>query len=103
LNFFVSVKGRNAVFLGVRRLIFYIEPLFAPTLDGVGEFDVKIINIWANTDNNATYIVGDVFRVVAPEIEDAFPKAPVRVDAQEAFAKCDKDRNVEKRVGGQMV
>jgi hypothetical protein len=61
LNFFVNVKGRNAVFLGVRRLIFYIEPLFAPTLDGVSEFDVKIIDIRADTDNNATYIVGDVF------------------------------------------
>jgi hypothetical protein len=67
--------------LGVRRLILYIEPLFAPALDRVSEFGVKIIDIWANIDNNATYIVGDAFRVAAPEIENAFPKALVRVDA----------------------
>jgi hypothetical protein len=85
LDFLVSVKGRNAIFLADRRFILFVEPLFALSLDRVDEFDIKIVNIWANTDNNATYIVGDVFRVVAPEVEDTFPKAPVRVDAKETL------------------
>jgi hypothetical protein len=42
-------------------------------LDGVGEFNVKIIYVEMDADANATYIVDDVPRVVAPEIENAFP------------------------------
>jgi hypothetical protein len=72
-------------------------------LDGVGKFDVKIVDIRANADNNSTYIVGDIFGVVAPEIKDVFPKALVRLDSQETLAKSDKDRNVENGVGGQLV
>jgi hypothetical protein len=54
LDFFVSVKGRNAVFLADSIFILYVESLLAPTLDGVGEFNIKIVYIRANADNNAT-------------------------------------------------
>jgi hypothetical protein len=103
LDFLVSVEGRNAIFLADRRLILYIEPFFAPALDRVGEFDIKVVDIRANVDNNATYIVGDVFQVVAPEVEDTFPEAPVRVGAKETLAESDQDRNVQNLFGGQLV
>jgi hypothetical protein len=61
LNFFVSVKGSNVVFLADKRLVLNVEPLPAPALDRIGEFDIKVVNIWANAYDNATYVVGDVF------------------------------------------
>jgi hypothetical protein len=61
LNFFVSGKGSNAVFLADKILVLNIEPLPTPALDRVGKFDVKIVDIWANAYDNATYVVGDIF------------------------------------------
>jgi hypothetical protein len=72
-------------------------------LDRVGEFYVEVINVGTDADTNATYIVDDVPRIVASEIEDMFPQAPMRMDAEETFAKGDKDRNVEQGVWGQLV
>jgi hypothetical protein len=42
-------------------------------LDGVGELHIKISGFRADTDANATYVVDDILRVVAPEVKDAFP------------------------------
>jgi hypothetical protein len=42
-------------------------------LDRVREFHVEVINVGMDADTNATYIVGDVPGVVAPEIENVFP------------------------------
>jgi hypothetical protein len=61
------------------------------------------MDIGTDTDTNATYIVDDVPRVVAPEVEDAFPKAPMRMDAHERLAKSNKNRNVEERIWGQLM
>jgi hypothetical protein len=72
-------------------------------LDRVREFYIEVINVGTNADTNATYIVGDVPRIVAPKVEDAFPKAPMRMDARETLAKSDKNRNVEERVWGQLM
>ena len=81
LNFFGSIEGCKTIFLGIRRLVFNVKPFFAPALDGDGKFHIKIVDIGTDADTNATYVVDDVFRVVAPEIKDAFPEAPMRVDA----------------------
>jgi hypothetical protein len=64
-------------------------------LDGVGKFHIKVSGFWPHTDTNTTYIVDGVLQVVATKIENAFPQAPVGVDAKKAFTKCDKDRYVE--------
>jgi hypothetical protein len=72
-------------------------------LDGVGELNVKIPGFRADTDANTIYIVDGVLRVVVTNIKDMFPKAPMRMDAQEALAKSDENRDVEKRIRGQLV
>jgi hypothetical protein len=81
---------RKTAFLGGRRFILDVKPFPLPALDGVGELHVKIVDIGTDADANATYVVDDVLRVVAPEEEDAFPEGPVRVDAQETFTEYDK-------------
>jgi hypothetical protein len=103
LNFFGTVKGRKTIFLGGRRVILDVKPFPAPTLDGVGELHVKVVDIRTDADANATHVVDDVLRVVAPEEENAFPEAPVRVDAQETLTEGDKDGDMEKGVWGQLV
>ena len=102
-NFFGSFKWSNAILLGVDILILDVQPSFAPPLDGVGEFDVEIINVGSNADANAAHIVDDVAGVVAPEVENALPQAPMRMGAEEALAQSDKNRNVEDGVRGQLV
>jgi hypothetical protein len=59
--------------LSIRGFVLNIEPLVAPALDGVGELKIKIAGFWTHTDANITYIVNGVFRVVAVEVENAFP------------------------------
>jgi metal-sulfur cluster biosynthetic enzyme len=103
LNFFGSVQWRKTKFLGIRRLVLEVKPLPAPALDRVGEFHIKVSDFGMSTDADTTYVVDDVFRVVAAEVEDAFPEAPVRVDAHETFTKCDKNGDVKERVRGQLV
>jgi hypothetical protein len=75
LNFFDTVKGLKIVLLGRRRLILDVKPFPAPALDGVGELHVEVVNIGTDADANATHVVDDVLRVVAPEEENAFPEA----------------------------
>jgi hypothetical protein len=103
LNFFGTVKVRKTIYLGRGGLILDVKPFPAPTLDRVGEFHIEVIDIGADGDANATYIVDDALRVVAPEEENAFPEAPVRVDAQETLTEGDKDGDMEKGVWGQLV
>jgi uncharacterized protein involved in cysteine biosynthesis len=74
-------------------LVLDVQPLLASTLYGVVELHVEIIDIGTDADTNATYIVDDVPRVVASEI-DVFPQSPMRMDAEETLAESDKDRNV---------
>jgi hypothetical protein len=72
-------------------------------LDGIREFDVEVIDVRANTDNDATNIIGDAVGAIAAEAEDAFPQSPIRLDSKEAFAQCDKNRHVQDRIGRQLV
>jgi hypothetical protein len=72
-------------------------------LDGVREFDVKVVNVGSTADANAAHIVDDVAGVVAPEVENALPQAPMRMGAEEALTQSDKNRDVEDRVWGQLV
>jgi hypothetical protein len=100
-NFRGTVKGSNVELLEVDIFISDIQPPLPPSLDGVGEFDVKVIRVGADTDHNTTYVVGDIARAVAAEVEDALPQAPVRMGPEEAFAESDKDGDVENGVGSQ--
>jgi hypothetical protein len=84
-------------------LVLDIHPLLAPTLDGVGEFHIRIINIRTNADANAAYIVDDVPRVVLPEVKNAFQQAPMRMDAEETLAERNENGNMEERIRGQLV
>ena len=86
MNVFRRVERSKAIFLRIRRFVLDVEPFLAPALDGVGEFQVKISGFWPNTDANTTYIVDGVLRVVAAEVENALPQAPVGVDAKETLA-----------------
>jgi hypothetical protein len=72
-------------------------------LDGIGEFEIKITGLRAHTDANTTYIVDDVPRVVAVKVEYAFPKAQMRMDADEAFIEGGKYRDVKDRIGSQLI
>ncbi|KAM0878313.1 hypothetical protein ACQ4PT_034962 [Festuca glaucescens] len=72
-------------------------------LDGVGKFHIKVSDFWPDADANTTYVVDGILRVVVAEVKDAFPQAPVRVDAQETFTEGDENRDVEERVRGQLV
>ena len=89
--------------MGSRRFILDVKPLLAPALDGVGKLHIKVSDFWPDADANTTYVVDGIPRVVAAEVKDAFPQAPVRVDAQETFAEGDENRDVEERVRGQLV
>jgi hypothetical protein len=73
LNFLGSFKWRDTIILRGSRFVLDVQPFLAPPLDRVREFHVEVINVGTDADTNATYIVGDVPRVVAPEIENAFP------------------------------
>ncbi|KAK1605208.1 hypothetical protein QYE76_028881 [Lolium multiflorum] len=81
----------------------YIQPPLAPALDRIRKFDVEIIDVRSNTDDDAANIIGDAVGAITAEAEDAFPQSPVRLDSEKAFAQCDKDRHVQDRIGRQLV
>jgi hypothetical protein len=72
-------------------------------LDRIRKFDVEIINVSSDTNNNTTYVISGVVRAIAAEAENAFPQSPIRRDSKEAFAQCDKNGNVEDGIRGQLV
>jgi hypothetical protein len=86
-NFGTSIERSYVVLHRVGAFFVHIKPSFAPPLDGVGEFDVKVLDVRANANNNTAYVVGDVVGAIAAETEDALPQSPVRMDSEEAFAK----------------
>lgn len=69
-------------------------------MDGVGEFDV---DVRADTDNNTTYVVGDIVGAVAAKVENAFPQGPIWFGPEKALAEGDKDGDVENGIGSQLV
>jgi hypothetical protein len=71
-------------------------------LHRVGKLQVEVANVGSHADANATYIIDGAARVVAPKIKDVFPKAPVRMYAQEALAQSNTNRDMEERVGNQL-
>ena len=81
----------------------HIEPSFAPPLDGVGEFDVKVLDVRANANNNTTYVVSDVVGAIAAEAKDALPQSPVWLDSEEAFTEGNENCDMEDGVGGQLM
>jgi hypothetical protein len=72
-------------------------------LDGVGEFDIEILDISTDTDNNTTYVIGNVVGAVVVKAENTLPHSPVRLGPEEAFTKSDKDRNVKDGIGSQLM
>lgn len=98
-NFGTSVERRNVILHRVGAFFANIQPSFAPPLDGVEEFDVKIFDIRANANNNTTYVVGDVVGAIAAEAEDALPQSPIRMDSEEALAESDENRDMEDGIG----
>ena len=103
LNFGTSVERDYVVFHRVGTFFVNVEPSFAPSLDRIRKLDVEIINVSSDTDNNAAYVIGGVVGAIAAEAENAFPQSPIRRDSEEAFAKCDENRNVKDGIGGQLV
>jgi hypothetical protein len=103
LNFFGGFNRHDTILLGEGTLVLDIQSSLAPTLDRFREFNVEIINVRADADTNAAYIVDDVPRVVAPEVENAFSQAPMRMDAEETLAESNENGNVEDRIRGQLV
>jgi hypothetical protein len=95
LDIFRSIKGSKAIILGSQRFVLDIKPLLAPALDRVSKLHIKVSDFWPDADADTTYVGDGVLRVVVAEVKDVFPQAPVRVDAQEAFAEGDEDRDVE--------
>jgi hypothetical protein len=102
-DFLRQVEGRKAKLLVTSGFIHDVNPLLAPALDGVGKFQIKISGIGPDTDADTTYVVGGATRIIAAEVKDALPHAPVRVDAKEALAKSDKDGYVRDGIGSQMI
>ena len=86
-NLGTSIERSYVVLRRVGAFFVHIEPSFAPSLDGVGEFDVKVLDVRANANNNTAYVVGDVVGAIAAEAENAFPQSPIGRDSEEAFAK----------------
>ena len=73
LNFLGSFKRRDTILLRGSRFVLDVQLFLAPPLDRVRKLHVKVINVGTDADTNDTHIVDDVPRVVAPEIENAFP------------------------------
>jgi hypothetical protein len=72
-------------------------------LDGVREFDVKILDVRANANNNTAYVVGDVVGAITAKTEDMLPQSPIRMDSKEAFAESNENRDMKDRIGSQLV
>jgi hypothetical protein len=89
--------------LGVVVLLSDVHPSPTPPLDGVGEFDVEVVDVGTHADNNTAHIVGNVAGAVAAKIQDAFPKAPMGMGPEKAFTQSDKDGYVEDGVRGQLM
>jgi hypothetical protein len=102
-NFGTSVERSNVVLHRVGAFFANIQPSFAPPLDGVGEFDVKVFDIRANANNNTAYVVGDVVGAIAAEAEDALPQSPIRMDSEEALAESNENRDMEDGIGSQLM
>jgi hypothetical protein len=75
-------------------LVLEVEPFFPLVLDGLRHLDVEVLRVATNGDNGAADIVDGTLRRVASDQEDVSPKAPVRVNAQEAFAQGNEAHNV---------
>jgi hypothetical protein len=72
-------------------------------LDGIGELNIKIIYVGSDVNARAAYIIDNVARVVAPEIEDTLPQAPMEMGPEEAFAEGDEKGDMEDGIWGQLV
>ena len=102
-NFGAAVERSDVVFRRAAAILADVQPSSAPPLDGVGEFDVKTLDIRADANNNTAYVVGNVVGAITAEVEDAHPQSPVGMDSKERFAQGDEDRDVEDGVGSKMV
>jgi hypothetical protein len=102
-DFCGTIERSNGVFLRVVVLLLDVQPPLAPPLDGVGEFDVKVVNFRTDADDNAAQIIGDIAGAVAPVIENVLPQAPMRMGPEEALAQGDENRDMEDGVGGQLM
>jgi hypothetical protein len=102
-DFCGTIKGSNIVFLRVFVLLLDVQPSPTPPLDGFGEFDIEVVDIGMDADNNTAHIVGDIAGAVAAKIEDVLPQAPMRMGPEETFTQGDKDGDVEDGVRGQLM
>jgi hypothetical protein len=72
-------------------------------LDGIGEFDVEIIDVRTNTYNNTPYIVVGVVGVVAANVKNVFPQGPIWMGPEKALAEGYEDGDVEDGVGSKLM
>ena len=72
-------------------------------MDGVGGFNVKILDIRADANNNTAYVVGNIVGAITAEAEDALPQSPIGMDSKKALAKGNENRNMEDGVGSKVV
>ena len=72
-DFLGTVKRRNVVFGASMVFFTNVQPLLAPPLNGVREFDVEVVDRGANRNNNAAYIIGDIGRAITATEENALP------------------------------
>jgi hypothetical protein len=72
-------------------------------LDRVGEFQIEIPGFRSHVDANTIYVVDGISRVVAAEIKDVFPYAPMGMDTEKAFTKGNENRDMKDGVGSQLV
>jgi hypothetical protein len=74
--------------------------LFCPPAGVVfGRLEIEIWNVRAHLATEATGLVAQW----VPDGENPAPKCPVGFDPQEAFTKHDKTRNVQNRIGIQIM
>jgi hypothetical protein len=80
-------------------LVLGIE-LFCPPVGIVfGHLEVEIRNVWAHLAAEATSLIAKW----VPDGENPAPKHPMGLDPQETFTERDKTRNVQNRIGIQIM
>jgi hypothetical protein len=80
-------------------LVLGIEPLCPPAGVVFGRLEIEVWHIWVHLAAEATGLVAQW----VPNNENPAPKCPVGFDPQETFTKHDKTRNVQNRVGIQIM
>jgi hypothetical protein len=76
-----------------------IEPFCPPARIVFWHLEVEVWNIWAHLTAEAAGLVAKW----VPDGENPAPKRPMGLDPQETFTERDKTRNVQNRIGIQIM